>query len=78
MPLLSEDEIRKIVHNTVVRGRAKRWSDAKIERRIRWKVRLAKAWALRKKVPFRPFGGAIVGVGEVLEDTLKSTLNDSE
>lgn len=78
MSLLSESEIREIAHNTVIRGRAKGWSNAKIKRRIMWKARLAKVWAVGKKIPFRPFGGAIIGAGELIKGIVRGAINDDD
>jgi len=76
VPLLTDSEIREIIDNTVLKGNAAGWSDAKLRRRIKWKIRLAKAWLLGKKIPFRPFGGAIAGVGEITESVVKDVVND--
>ena len=50
-----------------IKGLRKGWNENKIQKRIAWRRRGSKAWAIREKIPFRPLGGLIADGGKMIE-----------
>ena len=53
------------------KGLRKGWSEKKMRKRTKWRRGAMKAWAVGQKIPFRPFGGAIVAAGQSVEKAVR-------
>lgn len=56
-----------------LRGVDAGWGEAKIQRRAKLRYLAGAAWRFGKKLPIRPFGGAGVAAGNLVEATIRRT-----
>lgn len=54
-----------------IKGVENGWPEAKIQRRANLRYYARLAWRIGQKVPLRPFGGAGIAAGNLIEKTIR-------